>query len=144
MNKRIRKIRLSAGVTQEAFGNSLGVSRAYISRIENGRVIPSSILIKLIIREFNISKEWLFSGIGKMEDNNEKKLKISIFDDLLKAIVITVEECISEMQIFISADKKSDLFNILYESYSARESVTDRNEFKLSVLKHLQLMGYER
>jgi len=142
INERIRKIRLSLNLTQEAFAKSLGINRAHISRIETGKVNPSSTLIKLIISEFKISEEWLLSGNGNMENNNMQKLKKNIFDDLLKAIVIIVEECISEMQISMPPDKKSDLFNILYESYSARESVTDRNELKFSVLKFLKLMGY--
>ena len=62
LNRRIKKLRKIAEVSQETFAYSLGVSRGHISNLETGAAIPSKQLIKLICRVWSIREEWLCEG----------------------------------------------------------------------------------
>ncbi|MDR1209200.1 MAG: helix-turn-helix domain-containing protein [Clostridiales bacterium] len=65
VGSRIRLIRIQKGLTQKRFSNILGVSRPYISHIENDKRKPPTVLVKLISREFSITEQWLVSGSVK-------------------------------------------------------------------------------
>lgn len=63
---RVRIIRKEAGLTQEKFGERLGVSKVAVSKIENKVNSLSDQMRKSICREFRINEEWLLSGTGEM------------------------------------------------------------------------------
>lgn len=62
MNSRIIKLRKSRNWTQDTFAEKMGISKNYVSLIENGKKVPSSRLISDICQEFDINKEWLLYG----------------------------------------------------------------------------------
>ena len=66
MKDRIKKIRKTLGLSQEAFGARIGVSKTAISRAEAGLNNVSDMTIKSICREFNVQEEWLRNGTGDM------------------------------------------------------------------------------
>lgn len=63
IGERIKSVRKSNALTQSDFSNQLRISRPYVSCIENGKDTPSSSLILLISIIFNISEEWIRTGI---------------------------------------------------------------------------------
>ena len=63
---RVGIIRKEAGLTQEKFGERLGVSKVAVSKIENKVNSLSDQMRKSICREFRINEEWLLSGTGEM------------------------------------------------------------------------------
>ena len=63
---RVRIIRKEASLTQEKFGERLGVSKVAVSKIENKVNSLSDQMRKSICREFRINEEWLLSGTGEM------------------------------------------------------------------------------
>lgn len=65
IHERISWVRDDQDLTQEAFGNSVGISRNAVYLIEKGVNNPSRQTIDLICREFNVSREWLEDGIGE-------------------------------------------------------------------------------
>ena len=66
VNDRIKKLRTFLGLSQEAFGQQLGVKKSAISKIEKGENDLSPQMQKLICREFNVNFFWLRDGIGEM------------------------------------------------------------------------------
>ena len=66
MNDRIIQVRKNNGLTQEAFGARIGLSRNFIWMIERGDRLPSDRTISDICREFNINEKWLRTGEGEM------------------------------------------------------------------------------
>ena len=62
MNTRIKEIRKSSGLTQEAFADKLSLTRNYISLMEKGERVPSDRTISDICREFGYNEEWLRNG----------------------------------------------------------------------------------
>ena len=73
MNTRIRKVRKALDLTQQEFGERIGMKQNTIALIEGGRN-TSEQTIFAICREFNVNEEWLRTGKGEMflpETNGE-------------------------------------------------------------------------
>lgn len=66
INDRIKSLRKNLNLSQEAFGNRIGITRASISNIEKGTRNMSEQTLKSICREFNVSSAWLKEGVGDM------------------------------------------------------------------------------
>ena len=68
MNERVKAVRKHENVnlSQEAFGNRIGLTKAAISKIEKGVSKMSEQTILSICREFNVNEEWLRTGSGDM------------------------------------------------------------------------------
>lgn len=66
MDKRIKKLRRTLDLTQQEFGDRIGVKRNTIATYEGGRSTPIDSVISLICREFNVNEEWLRTGTGEM------------------------------------------------------------------------------
>lgn len=66
MNARIKELRTALHLTLEGFGDRIGVTRAAVSKWENGdRGIADSMVVS-ICREFGVSEQWLRTGEGEM------------------------------------------------------------------------------
>lgn len=77
MPARIKVIRKFLGMSQRAFGESLGVSRDTISNIEQGRQAISNTLVRLICKTYNISEVWLRTGEGTMINTSDAAITCS-------------------------------------------------------------------
>ena len=66
MKNRIKELRLALGLSQDAFGAALGVTRSAICSIEVGRRELTNQLALAICREYNVNMEWLKTGSGEM------------------------------------------------------------------------------
>lgn len=64
INERIHKLRKHLSLSQEAFGQRIGIKKPSISMIEKGKNNPSEQTIKSICREFNVNYSWLVNGSG--------------------------------------------------------------------------------
>lgn len=84
MYMRIKAVRKSVGMSQRAFGESLGASRDIISNIEQGRQAISDTLVRLICKVYNVNEHWLRTGEGEMrcEETVDEKLR-SWVDEVL-------------------------------------------------------------
>ena len=80
MNERIRKLRNTLDLTQQEFGNRLGVKRNTIATYETGKSSPSDAAVALICREFGVNEVWLRTGEGEMftkiSDDDEFSLSL--------------------------------------------------------------------
>lgn len=66
MNTRIKEVREAKGLSQAEFAEMLNLKRNSISLIEVGKRNPSDRTIIDICNKFNVSEEWLRTGMGKM------------------------------------------------------------------------------
>ena len=66
MQNRIKALRKELNLTQEKFGERLGMKKNSISQIENGINALTEQLLVSICREFNVNEEWLRTGEGGM------------------------------------------------------------------------------
>ena len=110
MNDRIALVRKATGLTQEKFGERLGLSRNFMWMIENGTRIPSDRTIADICREFNVNETWLRTGEGEMFIQIPESEKIAAF-----LADITATECDDFKRRFIEmlADLKPEEWKLL-------------------------------
>lgn len=66
MNERIKELRKTLGLTLEKFGERLGVGKTAINKLEKGERNVTEQMRKSIIREFDVSEDWLLYGKGEM------------------------------------------------------------------------------
>lgn len=66
INERVLLIRQTLGLSQEMFGEKIGLTKSGISNIEKGNRSVTERHIKLISSQFNVSEEWLRTGQGEM------------------------------------------------------------------------------
>ena len=110
MNNRIVQLRKRKGWTQDKFAEEMGISKNYVSLIENGKKIPSDRLISDICREFMVNEEWLRTGAGPMEYDSD-----IAFSDLCFQIGIKDEKTkkVLESYFKLNEDDKKLFLNFL-------------------------------
>ena len=86
---RIKELRNDLGLNQNDFAMKIGIKQSPLSQMEGGKILPSIETLSIIIREFNISYDWLIDGIGekqKIQLNRSNKLteKMTDFSEKMK------------------------------------------------------------
>lgn len=128
MNTRIKELRKTVEMTQDAFGQLIGVKKTAISEIESGKNKVSNQIINSILKtkwdnHGYVNEEWLRTGEGMMfqevtideeiadfigkiqmtDENNFKKRLISLLARLDEDDWLVLEKMAREM-----AEKKKD------------------------------------
>ena len=62
LNTRIKKVRMKAELTQPAFGEAIGISKAAVQKLESGENNPSEQTIRAICEKFGVNRQWLETG----------------------------------------------------------------------------------
>lgn len=129
MNERIRELRKALGLTLEKFGESLGVGKTAISKIENGDRNVTDQMQKAIIREFDVSPEWLLSGTGEMFVTHSHDEEIAMYtQDILDSEDDEIAKIIQDFIVVygkLDSDSKAVLKNVakdLIELHNKRET----------------------
>ena len=66
MNERLKALRKSLNLTQKDFAEKIGIKRNTLAKYETGVISPSTAVVSLICRVFNVNEDWLRSGQGEM------------------------------------------------------------------------------
>lgn len=115
MKDRIFQIRKAENLTQTEFAEKLGLTKNYISLIENGNRIPGDRTVADICRIFGVNRVWLESGVGDpvVEKDERDELK-AIFADVLSGRP-------TEKNAFIEAVAQlpDEVFPVLVKSWIA-------------------------
>ena len=74
MKDRIKQLRKSLKLTQNEFGEKIGMVGSAITKYEKGERGLSDAVIKSICREFHVREEWLRTGIGDMMETTPEDL----------------------------------------------------------------------
>lgn len=86
MNKRIKLIRTTLGMTQQEFADKIKVKRNTVATYEMGRSIPSDSAIALICKVFDVNEDWLRTGYGEIFKEVSKSDQIAdMLSDVLKS-----------------------------------------------------------
>lgn len=79
---RIKELRNTLALSQDAFGDKIGVTRSAVCNYENGTRSITNRVIKDICREFNVSYIWLTEGLGDMFENSDQEV-MAMFDRIM-------------------------------------------------------------
>ena len=102
MKERLKKLRKTLDLTQQAFADKIGMKQNTIAQYEMGRTNPSDAIIFSIYREFGVNEEWLRNGTGDM----------------------FVPEAVDEVDALVTKYGLSDADRILIEKYINAKSDT--------------------
>ena len=123
MNERLKELRRSLNLTQQAFADRLGVKRNTVATYETGKSNPSDAAVLLICREFNVSEIWLRTGEGEMfTPNPETEL-----DALKERYNLSQAEC-SLIDVFVNMNEK-DRKTVLDFVVRAADSIRENDLF---------------
>lgn len=91
---RLKLIRKKHNLTQKEFAELIGSSQGNVGDWERGRSFPGALAISKIVKEFNISADWLF--FGTIEKHNQDIIEplVPLLSQLNKNEIIDVEKYI--------------------------------------------------
>ena len=81
--KRLKELRLEAGLTQKELANAIEVGRTTISEYESGKIVPKQEGLLRIANHFNVSVDYL-TGVSNTPAT--RKQNVSDLDSLLNTI----------------------------------------------------------
>lgn len=107
IGKRVRKIRLQKGISQEQFGELIGIKKAAVSKIGNGDNSLSRSNLISICKQFNINEEWLLYGKGEMfiPESRENEIR-RFFENAMSSDTDLAKIQRKFINILISLDKE--------------------------------------
>ena len=126
VNKKIQKLRKENNLTQDQLAEKLGVSKTYIARIENGKILPSVKDVKNIARILDVNASDLTSFddlifIAESDNYNRLDRKTTLFFAILDILSISF----IFMPFYVKNNNAMTLIelkpfsNLLYMSYLA-------------------------
>lgn len=103
IHERIKFIRTDLKLSQEAFGESLGVSRDVINNLERGRVEAKDYMLRLICKTHRVNYFWLTEEKGDMYLGPPEIL----LDDVIEEYGLdSLDREIIERYVKLSPDKR--------------------------------------
>ena len=82
-SKRLKELRLEAGLTQKDLANAIEVGRTTISEYESGKIVPKQEGLLKLANHFNVSVDYL---TGVSNERATRKQNTSDLDSLLNTI----------------------------------------------------------
>lgn len=110
MNDRIKKIRKSLDLTQQAFAEKIGTTANVLTNYERGRRNPSASVINNICKTFNVNEEWLRTGQGEMFIEISRDEQIASF---IGSIQMNVEDSFKKRFISMLASLDESDWEVL-------------------------------
>lgn len=119
MKDRIRLARTAKGLTQEALGEAMGVSRVSALGWESKRkkALPESHRLPLLADTLGVRMEWLMNGKGPMTNEPEiAPIAGEALDrDLLFRVVVALETYLAEHHLDMDPVDKGEILLAVYD-----------------------------
>ena len=121
MNGRIKEVRETLGMSQEAFAESINLKRNSLSLIELGKRNPSDRTVSDICEKHNVNEEWLRTGVGQIFNSTPE----GPLDALAKKYELSADDVIL-VERFLKLNKfqrnaVTDYVKQVAEAFSERE-----------------------
>lgn len=127
LNSRIKQLRETLGLSQDAFGGRIGITRAAISNIEKGDRNPSEQTLKSICREYDVSYLWLTEGTGDM-------FQETLIDEIPEEYAFDMFALIVKRYMQLSPDKRK-----IVKEYLESVFVSSSNSIADELKKYVEL-----
>ena len=118
MNERLKDLRKTLNLSQDAFGERIGMSGGAISLLEKGKRNITEQVVKSICREYSVDYMWLTTGDGEMfmesdDDFMEKIDRIMAGENdarknMIKTLLNASDADIEALDNLIEIKKKTD------------------------------------
>lgn len=122
MNHRIKKLRRELDLTQEKFGEHIGVKGNTVAQWESGRNDPPDYAIAFICREFYVNERWIRTGEGEMF----KPKPTDVLDQLAyKYQLSNSDYVIIEKFLALRPEIRNGIFDYIHEVAAALNDESD-------------------
>jgi SOS-response transcriptional repressor LexA len=101
--ERIKKARLSLGLSQIEIANALGVQSNFLSNIERGAKTPPKKLIELLSSRYKINANWILTGEGDMAIDNTSPKAVPLVKEMENLINEVTFPKFSDIETRLSA-----------------------------------------
>jgi len=88
VGQRLRGVRKALDLTMDQMIEKAKISKSMISDVEKGRKKPSTIYLNILIKDFNVDLNYVFTGEGNIFKDNQK---VMVLDADIKEMVETME-----------------------------------------------------
>ena len=111
INERLKHLRKNVlRLTQSELGNTLGLGKAAVSKMESNTSTITEQNIKLICKEFNVNYDWLVDGNGDIFIDTDRTTIELLADDYK---LRPVEVSLIEEFVKLDEDERNVLLNYL-------------------------------
>ena len=100
IGSRIKDARKAVAITQQTVADMCGIPKSTVSEIENGLKRPHVKYLLLLVSEFNVNLNWIFTGKGSMFTDYEITWDFGKDNETLKDMLYLIENS-REMRIAI-------------------------------------------
>ncbi|RDY27507.1 helix-turn-helix domain-containing protein [Lachnotalea glycerini] len=114
MNTRIKDIRKTLDMSQDAFAQRIGMKGSSISLLESGGRNITEQVIKLICKEFNVNEDWLRTGAGG-DDNMFLPKDMSLYLNMGK--LAESDNQFKKFCVDTIMNMPDDFFDYLYKEF---------------------------
>lgn len=124
MKERIKKLRRMLDLTQQEFGDRVGIKRNTVANYETGRNEPVDSVVSLICREFNVNEEWLRNGTGEMfapDASDELEALVKKYD------LSNADQVLIEKYVNLKAGSRETIINFITDVVAALDGTADPN-----------------
>ena len=125
---RFKQIRLNHNLKQDEFGENIGLNKGSASAIERGIQNITTQTIQMIIDNFGVSPNWLFTGEGSMYQSNEKLDIIKAVSEYIESQDKHLEQVEAEcLKIEKLEQENADLHKLVREQGQRLEKLEQEN-----------------
>lgn len=126
---RLKELRKTLKLSQTKFGESIGVGLGVIRNLEDGITEPSTALVDLMSKVYNVDVVWLETGDGEMFRKMTRREKIASF--VGEALADESDSFRSEFILTLSAlsdDGWKKLRDVIHEFKKAEDKIRQDSE----------------
>jgi len=85
--ERIKNIRLELRLSQDKFGEGLGITKQYVSNIENGIALLSNEKLTSLLVNYNVNINYILTGKGEVFLGSDKKEEDKLENKILQVVL---------------------------------------------------------
>lgn len=118
MGQRIKHVRESHGIDQDAFGVAIGAARNTIYRWEKGLAYPPADVLFIVHEKYGINIHWLVTGEGSMKGEEiprDRQDAPALDTEVLQRVIVSIEQGIAKKDVVVEAERKAKIITFIYE-----------------------------
>ena len=89
--ERIKNIRLELRLSQDKFGEGLGITKQYVSNIEKGNALLANEKLKSLLVNYNVNINYILAGKGDAFLDSDKHQEFEL-ENKIQQVVLNMKE----------------------------------------------------
>lgn len=130
----IKELRNSKGISQEALGNIVHVSRSAIAKYENGLGLPSEEVIEELCKYFEVKRDYLFPKENIEQLITDKNIVISKQKKKTMIIAVSLSLIIIILLVIISSSNSSKNNSVVLEDTIVSINIDNTYEYQNDII----------